>query len=654
MVTQFNFKILLIAVFIFSSLPYTQAQEKELSKADKQFESYAFIDAQKIYLRLAGDGYESPELFQKLGDSYYFNAKYEESAKWYERLVEKYPDEVSPEHLFRYAQSLKALQNYSKSDEIMEAFRKAKGGDSRAELFEEEPDYLEDISYSDSDYEVENLRKTNSRYSDFGPMFYENSLIFSSSRDTGTVDKYIHKWNNEPFLDFYQAAVDKETGDLGPVEKFGDKLNSRFHESTPTFSSDGRTIYFTRNNFAQGVKRSDKRGTIRLKTYKAVKQGDSWSDPVELPFNSDEYSVSHPALSPDNKQLYFASDMPGTTGLSDLWVVDILGDNTYSKPRNLGPKVNTEGRENFPYISKKGNLYFSSDGRPGLGGLDIYVAATRKNGDIAYIINLGKPINSPQDDFAFIVDEFSNTGYFSTNRYYGMGGDDIFRFKRTIKVIPECRTKIVGTIRDAQTLLPISTATVNMLDLNGNVLQTTEVNEKGEYELNPLCNTEILIRAEEPDYYSSEKLVTSLLEDKSMTVDLNLEPRITRINPGDDLAKLLKLNPIYFDFDRFNIRPDAAIELVKVLAVMESNPTLVVEVRAHTDSRGPDDYNLTLSDKRAKATANYIVSRGIDPSRITGEGFGETELKNECSNGVNCSEEEHQLNRRSEFIVIDY
>ena len=235
-----------------------------------------------------------------------------------------------------------------------------------------------------------------------------------------------------------------------------------------------------------------------------------------------------------------------------------------------------------------------------------------------------------------------------------MGGDDIFKFKRTIKVIPECRTTIVGIVRDAQTSIPITTATVSMLDLDGNVLQTTKVDQNGEYELNPLCNAEILIRAEEPDYYSAEELVTTPLENKSMTVDLNLEPRITRINPGDDLAELLDLAPIYFDFDRFNIRPDAAIELVKVLAVMESNPTLVVEVRAHTDSRGPDDYNLTLSDKRAKATANYIVSRGIDPSRISGQGFGETQLQNECSNGVDCSEEQHQLNRRSEFIVIEY
>ena len=640
--------------FLFLSLSLTYAQEKELDKAAKKFESYAFIDAQKIYLRLAGEGYESEELFKKLGDSYYFNGKYEESAKWYKKLYDKYPESLTPEDLFRYAQSLKGVQQYEASDRIMELFRKEKGEDSRAELFNEEPDYLEEISYSESEYEVENLRRTNSRLSDFGPMIYENKLIFSSARDTGSTARYIHKWNNEPFLDFYQAPIDVETGDLGAVEKFGGILNSRYHESSPTFTSDGNTMYFTRNNFSQGVKRSDKNGTVRLKIFKSVKKGGNWSAPVELPFNDDDYSVSHPALSPDNKKLYFASDMPGTVGFSDIWVVDILGDNEYSAPENLGPIINTEGRENFPYISKKGNLYFSSDGRPGLGGLDIYVVATKKNGDVAYVINLGKPVNSPQDDFAFIVDDYRNMGYFSTNRYYGMGSDDIFKFTRKPVEIPVCESLITGTVRDKETDLPIPTATVSILDLEGNVLASTPVNENAEYSLSVICGQQILIRASEPEYYSTEELVTVPKDGGDMVVDLYLEPRITKINQGDDLAKLLDLKPIYFDFDRFNIRPDAAEELTKVLAVMESNPTLVVEIRSHTDSRGIDSYNLSLSDKRAKSTADWIVSRGIDPTRISGKGFGETELINDCGNGSDCTEEQHQLNRRSEFIVISF
>ena len=641
-------------IFLFT-FTFSFAQEKELDKAAKKFESYAFIDAQKIYLRLAGEGYESAELFKKLGDSYYFNGLYEDSAKWYQKLFDKYAETLTPEDLFRYAQSLKGIQKYSESDRIMERFRQLKGGDSRAELFEEKPDYLEEISYSESEYEVENLRRTNSRLSDFGPMFYENKLIFSSARDTGSTTKYIHKWNNEPFLDFYAAPIDAETGELGVVEKFGgNTINTRYHESSPTFTSDGNTMYFTRNNFSNGVKRTDKNGTVRLKIFKSVKKGGSWGAPVELPFNDNSYSVSHPALSPDNKQLYFASDMPGTVGFSDIWVVDILGDNEYSEPKNLGPIINTEGRENFPFISKKGNLYFSSDGRPGLGGLDIYVVATKKNGDVAYVINLGEPVNSPQDDFAFIVDDYLNIGYFSTNRYFGMGSDDIFRFSRKPVVIPVCTSLVTGTVRDKETNLPIPTATVSVIDLEGNVLETTQVNENGEYSLRPICGQEILIRADEPEYYSSESLITTPKGGGDQVVDLYLEPRITKINEGDDLADLLKLKPIYFDFDRFNIRPDAAEELTKVLAVMESNPSLVVEIRSHTDSRGNDAYNLSLSDKRAKSTADWIVNRGIEPSRISGEGFGETQLINDCGNGADCTEEQHQLNRRSEFIVISF
>ena len=235
-----------------------------------------------------------------------------------------------------------------------------------------------------------------------------------------------------------------------------------------------------------------------------------------------------------------------------------------------------------------------------------------------------------------------------------MGSDDIFKFTRKPVEIPVCESLITGTVRDKETDLPIPTATVSILDLEGNVLASTPVNENAEYSLSVICGQQILIRASEPEYYSAEELVTVPKDGGDMVVDLYLEPRITKINQGDDLAKLLDLKPIYFDFDRFNIRPDAAEELTKVLAVMESNPTLVVEIRSHTDSRGIDSYNLSLSDKRAKSTADWIVSRGIDPTRISGKGFGETELINDCGNGSDCTEEQHQLNRRSEFIVISF
>lgn len=628
------------------------AQNSQLEKADKKFEQYAFIDAQKIYLKIAEEGFESAELFQKLGDSYYFNGLYEDGSQWYEKLITQFPEETTPEYFFRYAQTLKALKEYKKSDEIMLQFRELKGEDSRVALFEDKRDYLEDISYIDSDYEVENLRRINSKYSDFGATLYKNKLIFASSRDTGTFSKKRHKWNNQPFLDLYAATIDEETGNLYNVERFGGKLNSPFHESSPIFSRDGNTIYFTRNNYSQGSKKKDENGTTRLKIYKAEQQGADWTPAVELPFNDNSYSVAHPALSPDETKLYFASDMPGTVGLSDIWYVDLHADGSYGEPTNMGPMINTEGRENFPFISKDGSLYFSSDGRPGLGGLDIYVAAKDSKGKIVQIINLGEPVNSNKDDFSFIVDDQTNTGYFSTNRYFGMGSDDIFSFSKKPKEEPLCYSLVKGVVKDKETLNPIPEASVSLLDLDGNTIEKVVADKQGNFRLNPLCNEEYIVRAEKQDYTSAEELITSPLEGNSLSLELLLERRIQRVKEGDDLAKLLKLNPIYFDFDRFNIRQDAALELTKVLAVLEENPTMIIDVRSHTDSQGNDSYNLALSEKRAQATVDYIVNKGIPRNRITGKGYGETQLINNCGSGIKCSDEEQQLNRRSEFIVL--
>ncbi|WP_416445120.1 OmpA family protein [Leeuwenhoekiella sp. A16] len=641
--------LLLFVIFPFQVF----AQSNKIEQANKKFEQYAFIDAQKIYLKIAQEGFESVDLFQNLGDSYYFNGNYDDAAKWYGELITKYSDSIQPEYLFRYAQTLKAVEDYKESDAIMERFRKLKGEDSRGELFEENKDYLKDLSYIESIYTAKNLRSTNSRFSDFGGVVRENQLIFSSARDTGVYSTKIHKWNNEPFLDFYSATIDS-TGALEKVHKFGEGLNSKFHESNPAFTNDGNTIYFTRNNY-DGHKGKDKNGTVRLKIYKShLKSDDTWSEPIELPFNSDDYSVAHPSLTPDNNRLYFSSDMPGTVGLSDIWYVDIMSEDTYGEPQNLGTLVNTEGRENFPFISSTGNLYFSSDGRPGLGGLDIYVAARDNGSKITQVLNLGESINSPWDDFSFVVDDATDKGYFSSNRYYGMGSDDLFKFERVPVEVEPCRSAITGVVKDKDLMFPIPTAKVSLLDMDGNVIQKVDVNEEGRFTLNPICGTEYIIRGEEPEYTSDEKVVTAPVEGGSIDVELLLKRRIKKIKEGDDLAKLLKLNPIYFDFDRFNIRRDAALELTKVLAVMESNPTLVIDVRAHTDSQGRDEYNLSLSEKRAQATVQYLINKGVSEDRITGKGYGETQILNGCVNGVDCTDEQQQINRRSEFIVISY
>ncbi len=644
---ELRFKTICLSLLCFSF--FATAQEGKLARANKKFDKYAYIDARDIYIELANKGYESRDIYQRIGDSYYFNAKYETAQNWYKKLVDKYQDSISFEYYFRYAQTLRALKNYDQADAMMTRFNELNGEDSRAELFTEKPDYIKTSGYRKSRYILENIIAINSRYSDFGATVYEGRLIFASSRDTGIIARRIHKWNNQPFLNLYGATI-KDDGSFAPPKPFNEKLNTKYHESTSAFSKDGNTMYFTRNNFTKGNYRKSKNGTNKLKIYRVVKKSIGWSDPEELPFNGDEYSTAHPVLNADNTKLYFASDREGTIGMSDIWVVTIEEDGSFGEPENLGRPINTEGRETFPYLSDKGNLYFASDGHPGLGGLDVFVT-TLEDPEIT-IINLGEPINSSKDDFSFIVNDSTKIGYFSSGRKRGMGSDDIYRFMQEELPEPSCDVPITGIITDKNSGALIPNATVKILTEDNEVVEEMVVGADAVYRFTLTCNERYIVRATEERYYGTEVLITAPPEPEALKQDLALELRLTEVKVGDDLAKLLDLKPIYFDYDRFNIRPDAAEELTKVIAAMKQLPEMTISARSHTDSRGQDAYNLTLSEKRAQATVNYIISQGINPNRIAGKGYGETSLVNECSNGVRCSEEDHQLNRRSEFIVI--
>ncbi len=638
-------KITLVLIFLVGSTAL--GQEGRLKRADKKFNQYAFVDAREIYLEIAEEGHSSAELFEKLGDSYYFNAQYEDAERWYQKLVTNYESEIRPEYLFRYAQTLRALKNYDAADRMMMKFNAVKGDDLRAELFEEEPNYIRNIGYQKSNYTLEDIRAINSRYSDFAPTEYEGKLIFASSRDTGGASKRIHKWNNQPFLDLYSTRVNEES--YSQPSQFSKELNSKFHESTTTFTSDSKTVYFTRNNYNEGNYRKAESGTNKLKIYKSTRKGSKWGTPVEMPFNSDEYSTAHPTLSVDNKQLYFASDMPGTIGQSDIWVVDINKDGSYGEPRNLGRPINTEGRETFPFKSFNNDLYFASDGHPGLGGLDVYVLGQKEDGS-ADIINLGEPVNSSYDDFSFTVNDSTQVGYVASNRKRGMGSDDIYRFVQ--EVIPPCEPLIVGLVTDVDSGELLSGATVLLMDENNVLVKKIIVGDDAAFSFEADCEKSYVLRGSKEKYNPTERGVTTPNKSGKMSVGLTLEKTVKEAQVGDDLFQSLGLNPIYFDFDRFNIRPDAAFEISKVLVYMTEYPTSKIDIRSHTDSRGNDAYNESLSDKRARSTMEWLISKGVDRSRLTAKGFGENELVNECSNGVKCTEEAHQLNRRSEFIVV--
>lgn len=625
-------------------------QSSKLAKADKKFENLAYIDAIAIYKELASEGYASYDIYTKIADSYYFNSKYSDASKWYDKITKNYPSEVTAEQYFRFSQTLRATDDYDKADEMMAAFSKLSGQDYRAELFKEKPDYVRVEGYRKSDYKIEMIRQINSRYSDFGPTYYkENKLIFASSRDTGIFSRRIHKWNNQPFLDFYISTIKKD-GKLTPPQRFSKALNTKFHESTSAFTPDGNTVYFTRNNFTSKKYKASKNGINKLKIYKSQRGKEAWTDAEELPFNDDEWSTAHPTLSQDGTKLYFASDRPGTVGLSDIWVVDILGDGTYSEPENLGRPINTEGRESFPFISDTGILYFASDGHPGLGGFDIFVSAP--SSEQVTVLSLGAPVNSPSDDFAFIVRDSSKTGFFSSSRKRGMGSDDIYQFEQEELPEPTCDVLITGVITNVSTGEVLTDATVQLLSLENDVLAETSVDENGVYTFDTQCSTRYIVRAGERLHYDKELVVTTTPKASTIEEDIALELRLTEVNLGDDLAKTLDLKPIYFDYDKSDIRADASIELTKIISAMKQVPSMNISARSHTDSRGRDAYNLSLSDRRAKATVAYIISKGIDPNRISGKGYGETQLVNRCANGVKCSDEEHQLNRRSEFIVV--
>ena len=635
---------------LFIGLSFSWAQSGKLAKANRKFENLAYIDAIEIYKELANEGHGSYDIFTKIADSYYFNSRYSDASKYYDKIVQNYKESVTAEQYFRYAQTLRAIDEYDKADEMMNAFSAISGQDFRAELFEEKPDYVRVEGYRKSDYSIDMIRQINSRYSDFGPTFYKkDQVIFASSRDTGVFSRRIHKWNNQPFLDFYQTRI-KEDGVMTPPSRFSKVLNTKFHESTSSFSTDGNTVYFTRNNYTSKQYASSKNGINKLKIYRSRKSKGKWSEAEELPFNDDEWSTAHPSLSRDGSKLYFASDRPGTVGLSDIWVVDVLEDGTFNEPENLGRPINTEGRESFPFLSDVGTLYFASDGHPGLGGFDIFVSSP--SSEQITVLSLGAPINSPSDDFAFIVRDSAKTGFFSSSRKRGMGSDDIYKFEQEELPEPTCDVVITGVITDVNTGEILPDSTVQLLSLENEVLAETVVDDAGVYSFETTCSTRYIVRASERLYYDKEVVVTTTPKASSMQQNLALELRLTEVRLGDDLAKILDLKPIYFDYDKADIRPDAAAELIKVISAMKQIKTMVISARSHTDSRGRDSYNLALSDRRAKSTVAHIVANGVESSRISGKGYGETQLVNKCANGIDCSDDMHQLNRRSEFIVI--
>lgn len=634
------------------------AQKKRA--ADDYFKRLAYVKAAELYEKVFRKGDSSTLTLTRLGDSYYYNSKTKKSEYWYQKLFSNTPnDEIPSEYFFRYAQSLKSNGKYKESDFWLTKFRQVNSSDSRGEKLELKKDYLSKYSVQNSQFvHITNLN-SNTKYSDFGAFILGDKIYFASSGiDTLSSKKY--SWNNQPFLNLYRAtevfSLNKEIvqPQFEKVIKVRNLkgINSRYHEASAVLTKDGNTMYFTRDNFNNRKRKlkTDKKRTSNLKIYKAIKRDSVWDNIEELPFNSDDYSTGHPSLSVDEKELYFVSDMPGGFGSTDIYKVEILSDSTYSNPKNLGKTINTEGREMFPFVSSDGILYFSSDGHLGLGLLDVF--SSKITGDTYNgIENLGNPINSAKDDFAFVLNQKNTRGYFSSNREGGKGDDDIYAFSIK-KATPPCSQDIVGEVKDKVTNQLISGASVTLFDVKNQKIDSVIVGNDAAFKFTLPCDGKYKLVGFKRYFKPNVQTFTTgkgvgVLTAKKMDLVLNDDFRYS-----EKIEMIINIKPIYFDLNSAKIRPDAIPELNKVVAVMRKYPELIIQSRSHTDSRGREQYNLTLSEKRAISTVKYVISKGISADRISGKGYGETELVNECKDGVKCSNAKHQLNRRTEFVII--
>ena len=602
------------------------AQNKNTKIADKLFARFEYVDAVKEYQKLVENGKADPYVYKQLADANYNMFNSAEAIKWYKKATETQQD---AETYYRYAQMLKAEGKYDDANKQMRKFAAAAPSDLRAKAFNENPNYIPSLLDKTKLFDVKSSEISSDK-SDFGAVLYDNSLYFASARN-GARKNY--GWTEEPFLDIYKADynTDGTITNASPVTE----LNSKWHDGPITISADGKTAYFASESYKEKQSSpKDKKANAKYSQvylFSVTKNGDSWGTPSSLPFNDKSFSNSNPSLSRDGKTLYFSSNRPSSMGGTDIWKVAVNADGTYGEPQNLGVKVNTEGNESFPFIADDNKtLYFASSGKQGFGGLDVY-QIDLTNGEAT---NLGKPVNTEKDDFAFTFNESKKIGFLSTNR---SGNDDIFI------VNPICAVDVLIVVTNAKTGEILANASVSILDDKKNVIATQMSNANGEVSYKVECDRAYVVQASKDGFEGNTFAVTKSKGPKAK-VDAALQPIEVIVTETEIILK-----PIYFEYDKSNITQEGAFELDKLVQVMKNNDKMVILAKSHTDSRGSDKYNLTLSERRAKSTVQYIISKGIDASRISGKGMGELEPKEVCNP---CTEAQHALNRRSEFLIV--
>ena len=624
----------------FLSIATINAQDKSSKKADKQFSKLEFVKAAESYKKLINNGKSSDYVVAQLAECYYNIFNTVEAEKWYATLAE---DSSDPDIIFKYSQMLKANGKYKLSNKWMNKFVELRPADNRATSFLKNPTYLPKIISKGKRFNVQNL-DINSEYSDFGGALNNNKLYITSSRNTvGLFDlgrwitqRISYGWNNEPYLDIYSFDV-TDSGSYLNEDYLGSNINTKYHEGLASFDNEGN-MYISRESFYENeyVKDPESNNITSLIGIYKISKGEK--NVVALNINSVEYSVKNPSISSDGKTLYFSSDMPGGFGNFDIYRGDIDENGNINNVENLGQTVNTEGQEMFPFIGDKNNLYFSSDSQLGLGGLDVFFTK-EVDGKWASARNVGIPVNSNADDFAFSMNEATGEGFVSSNRSGGKGSDDIYSIKR---LIPICDVLLTANVMDAKTKLGIDSATTSISDKEGNIASTKTSSNEGVSEFMLVCDEagKLIVSKEG---YNSKIVDLKMSSEEFTSINIMLDP-IEKII----VAEKIELNEIYFDFDKSNIKAEAAFELDKLVQIMNKYPEMTVSIESHTDSKGPSSYNQRLSERRAKTTSQYVISKGIDSSRLSSAGKGESSPVVDCKN---CSKDEDQLNRRSEFII---
>lgn len=615
------------------------AQNKYTKQADKHYNRLEYLKAIKDYQKVIKRDHGSAYVYKQLATAYYKINDAKNATTYYGQYLDAAEaGSVSPELYYRYAQLLKSQSKDAQSNQYMQKFAELSPNDVRAKAFKANPNYLSELVDSERQYKLEDL-DLNTDVQDFGAYEHDGNLYFVSARNRG---RKSYGWNGQSTLDVYVAPL--AAGKVGEADLLKGDVNSKYNEGAVVITQDGNTMYFTRNDYTNGKYKKSEGGIGQLKIYRATRVDKGWGDVQEVPFNNSEYSTGHVALSPDEQTLYFVSDMPGGYGESDLYRVSINEDGSFGEPENLGSQINTPGKETFPFVDSEGTLYFSSDAHLGLGGLDVFKAEAQGNG-FGEVTNMGKDVNSRSDDFSFSYFPEEKRGYVSSNRSglasedAVIANDDIYR---VIK-IQQQEIMIYAKVIDAETGRPITAASVGVYKQNAKM---------GEKSVDGTATAVFELPGGE-NHYALQVAATGY-HPESVPVKYQPEGKINMVVELQPIEEIIQeekivLSPIHFDFDKSAITEQGAFVLDTLVDVMKKHPEMVIHVIAHTDNIGSTAYNQKLSERRAASTVQYIVDHGIDASRITGEGVGESDPAVDCTN---CTAEERAQNRQSEFKIV--